>query len=81
MVIGGNGYQDGSFLSSVELFNWQTGEQCQIKNFFNSISAHSGTVLDGIPIICGGYRYSSGLDECYKLNKNDLSWERVSFIY
>ena len=80
MIIGGNGYIDGTTLDFVELFNWQTGEQCQIRDFYNDICAHTGTVLDGVPIICGGYRYSSGLDECYKLNKADMAWERVSFI-
>ena len=80
MIIGGNGYIDGTTLDSVELFNWQTGEQCQIGDFYKSVGAHSGTVLEGVPIICGGYESGHGLDECYKLNKDEMVWEQVCFI-
>ena len=81
MIFGGNG-QSGN-LKSVELFNWQTGEQCKLANPLPfTVAAHSGAVLDGVPVFCGGIavlgQYPETSNLCYKLNKETMTWERVS---
>ena len=46
IVIGG--YMAGR-LNSVELFNWQTLEQCQLPNLTYPINGHSAVVFDRVP--------------------------------
>ena len=53
MIFGGNRPPSG-YLKTVELYNWQTGKQCQLKEIPNKLSAHVGTVMDGVPVYCGG---------------------------
>jgi len=69
----------GSYATKlVELFNWQTGQICQLSDLPYDLDAGSGTVLDGIPIFCGNWRSGQGDKNCFKLNKGDLTWEKVS---
>ena len=74
------GINETGFLSSVELFNWQTGEQCHLPDLPYPVYGHVGTVLDGVPVFCGG---DNGLIQykCFKLNLTDLTWNRVSFQF
>ncbi len=62
----------------VELYNWQTGQICQLNDLPYDMDASSGTVLDGIPILCGTWQSGQGDKNCIKLNKDDLTWDRVS---
>ena len=79
LILGGQGSVDPT-TASVELYNWQTGEQCQLPDLPYNITAHTGTVLDGVPVFCGGY---TGLEsnpvenKCYKMDMNDKSWIQV----
>ena len=69
----------GSYATKlVELYNWQTGQICQLSNLPFDLEQTSGTVLDGIPIFCGNFNYGQGDTNCSQLNKDDLTWERVS---
>lgn len=74
------GINETGFLSSVELFNWQSGEQCHLPDLPYPVYGHVGTVLDGVPVFCGG---DNGLIQykCFKLNLTDLTWNRVSFRF
>ena len=65
-------------IASVELFNWKTGEHCQLKDLPYPISGHTGLVVNGIPVFCGGY---SNIYEtrCYQLNKGAQTWEQVNY--
>jgi hypothetical protein len=75
MIIGGKNNED---LSSVELFNWRTKEQCSLKDLPIKVRIHAGTVFQGIPIICGGYVSDETTDECYKYSILEKSWLAVS---
>ncbi len=79
MIFGGD-RTDDLRLSSVELYNWETGEQCQLGDLPRPISEHTGTVFNGTPVYCAGVRDQGYVnsEECYKFNKKDRTWERVS---
>ncbi len=47
MVIGGQ-------MSSVELFNYQTGQACSIQSLPIETSHAVGGLWDGYPVYCGG---------------------------
>jgi len=84
MILGGNGQSEN--LNSVELYNWQTGEQCKLESRLPfQVAAHSGIVLDGVPVFCGGVanlgQYPDASALCYKLNKENMTWERVSHLW
>jgi hypothetical protein len=49
MVIGGQVVS-----TSVELFNYQTGQACSIESLQIPIQGATGAVLDGYPVFCGG---------------------------
>jgi len=72
LIIGG---YTGSSISSVELYNWKTGEQCQLKDLPEPVSCQSGTVMEGTPIFCGNYRNTH--DKCYSFNKTSKTWSQV----
>jgi len=79
LIFGGNGYPGPSYLKSVELYNWQTGEQCQLSDLPIGTAAHSATIFQGVPVYCGGE--SIGIDNrCYKLNTVSMEWTQVSSI-
>ena len=69
-----------------ELYNWQTGEQCQLKDLPYGVAAHAGMVMDDIPAFCGGYFdvcVGGALladNRCFKLNKTDQSWIQVGHL-
>ncbi len=77
LILGG--YCKGR-LNSVELYNWQTGEICQLANLTIPINSQSATVLDGFPIYCGGYFGTAGWtsDRCFKFDKAARDWTEVS---
>ena len=77
LILGGNG--PGTFLSTVELYNWQTGEQCQLKDLPYGVAAHSATVMDNVPVFCGGYSQAPE-NRCFKLNQTDQSWIQVGYL-
>ena len=81
LIIGGDGDAlDDDRLASVELYNWETGEQCQLGDLPRPIAEHTGTVINGTPVYCGGVQDQGYVNsaECYKFNKKDRVWERVS---
>jgi len=67
-------------LITVEAFNWKTKEQCRLPDIPTGLRIHSGTVLYGIPIVCGGLNYEVPLSDCYKLKGDDGTWEAVSLF-
>ena len=82
MIIGGNGVGH-TYLKSVELYNWKTGKQCPLKDLPYQLSAHTSTVMDGVPVFCGGEGGEVGLapqSRCFKLNQTDKSWTQVSYL-
>lgn len=77
MILGGQ--QDiFNVLKSVELYNWQTGEQCTLGDLPYEVSAHSGTEIDGVPVFCGGIKDEEDQSECYKYNHEADSWEKIA---
>jgi len=78
MTIGGKSGND--YISSVELFNWETGEQCFLANLPDKFGLHAGAVLDGVPVFCGGYGPSNTRQKgCYKFDKVAKNWQNVSW--
>jgi hypothetical protein len=67
-------------LKSVELYNWRTGQQCQLGDLPSEIFAHSGTEIDGVPVFCGGIKDDEDQSDCYKYSSETDSWEKVSEI-
>ena len=78
MIIGGS---NGTLLDTVEMLNWKTGEQCYLKSKMPlTVSEHSGAVLDGVPVFCGGYGPSNTRQKgCYKFDKVAKNWQNVSW--
>ena len=74
------GINEVGFLSSVELFNWKTGEQCHLLDLPHAVYGHVGAVLEGVPVFCGG---DNGFIQykCFKFNLTDMTWNRVSTEY
>ena len=84
MIVGGyKKFPNKEPLTSVELFNWKTGEQCYLEELPFPVRGHSGTVLDGEPHICGGTfnETTQPTKRCYKFNKEGFVWEPVSFDF
>ena len=78
MIFGGNGISS-TRPKTVELFNWETGEHCKLGDLPFGVAAHSGTVMNGIPVFCGGYLDSSGDSSfCHKYNIQKQEWEQVN---
>jgi hypothetical protein len=66
---------------TVEALNWKTKEQCLLPEIPTGLRIHSGTVLYGTPVICGGLNYEVPQGDCYKLKEEDGIWESVSFRF
>jgi hypothetical protein len=81
MILGGNGENEKQ-LKSVELFNWETGKHCTLENLPFGVAAHSGIVMNGSPVFCGGYLDSSRSSSwCHKYNIRSKEWEKVENNY
>lgn len=79
MIIGGWNDDSMDGLTSVELFNWKTGEQCEMPlGLDNKLSAHVGAVISGTPIICGGFSDLQPQEDCYEYSSG--SWSRTSSL-
>ena len=78
IIFGGENMMKDVIMSTVELYNWRTGEQCQLKDLPFQVTAHSGIVMDDLPVFCGGNSPPVG-NQCFKLNKADQSWIKVGF--
>ena len=78
MIFGGNRPPSG-YLKTVELYNWQTGEQCQLKDLPYEVAGQAATVIDDVPVFCGGVSLTYE-NRCFKLNKTDQSWIQVGSI-
>ena len=76
MIFGGLD-SDASRPKTVELFNWETGEHCTLSDLPYGVSSFSGTVMDGIPVFCGGYTHSGQSGLCQKYNIEKKEWEQV----
>jgi len=62
----------------IELFNWKTGEQCNLNDLPFGRCSPLGAVFDGALVICGGYNGTVAYTECNKYNVATDSWETVS---
>jgi hypothetical protein len=67
-------------LSTVELFNWRTGQQCPLKDIPIKVRIHAGTVFRGIPMICGGFSSEVSIANCYNYSIQDKIWLPVSIM-
>ncbi len=76
------GYRNAEYLAEVELFNWKTQKQCRLENLPYPVGGHTGVVLNGIPIYCGGQKNNQTLysKNCYKFNMEDKDWTEVIII-
>ncbi len=81
MVIAGWNYDVGSF-DSVEAIDLTSEIQSCLSpsGYPFSGTYHVGTMLDGVPLVCGGYDDDRdiGTDECYWYNYNDNVWVPTS---
>ena len=75
MIIGGTSGSDT--LRSVELYNWQTGEQCYLADLPEGFARHTGAIFEGVPVVCGGTANSAKAD-CYDYNIKINTWSRVN---
>jgi hypothetical protein len=75
MTIGGKSGND--YISSVELFNWETGEQCFLANLPDKFGLHAGAVLDGVPVVCGGTAGDAAKTDCFEYDKTVKNWLKV----
>ena len=77
MIIGGSNGQ--TLLDTVELFNWKTRQQCTLQTRLPIIvSEHSGAVLSGVPLFCGGYGPLNLRQKgCYKYERTTQAWTSV----
>ena len=78
-IIFGGYAPEFSPIATVELYNWQTGEQCQLKDLPYGVTEHTGTVIGDVPVFCGGYSVNAE-NRCFKLNKTDQSWIQVHYL-
>ena len=78
LIFGGVSHGIG-ILTSVELYNWKTGEQCRMADLPVPITGPSATVLNGNPVFCGGITTGAynGTTHCFSLNKELAVWESV----
>ena len=77
MIIGGS--RGPNLLDTVEMFNWKTKEQCTLSSRLpEAVSEHTGAVIDGSPVYCGGYgTNNTRLKSCYKFDKSSQTWTNV----
>ncbi len=73
-MFGGSSDSSGLTLNSVELYNWRTGQQCQLPNLTYPIDGQVAVVMNGTPAYCGGYNSL----QCFKLDKVTRTWIKVS---
>jgi hypothetical protein len=74
MIIGGK--SGSNYIDSVELYNWQSGEQCQFAKLPEGFGLHSGAFFEGVPLVCGGSTGSAKAD-CYKYVPGSNYWLKV----
>ena len=68
MVAGGKMF--GAPMSTVQLFNTQSGQSCYKAGLPDAIVYAAGGIFDGFPALCGGKTYwLQHLDTCYKYNQ------------
>ncbi len=77
LVFGGLSDFSGSVLNSVELYNWRTGQQCQLPNLTYPIAGQVSIVMNGTPAYCGGTTDANSL-QCFNLDKVTRTWIKVS---
>ena len=79
LIIGGK--SAANYISAAELYNWETGAQCRVKDLPLAFGKHSGTVIDGVPIVCGGTTDAATIQtKCYKFDTKLKDWLNVSSI-
>ena len=72
VIVGGKNVKD---LDSVEAFNWKTKEQCRLNDLPLGVRIHSSAILEGTPIICGGFSVELAISSCFKYDPEADSWE------
>ena len=75
LIIGGKKVRG---MSSIEAYNWETGEQCQLNGLPLGISIHSATIFEGVPVICGGLSAEIPQVGCYKYLDQSDTWVATS---
>jgi hypothetical protein len=77
LIFGGYDYDTDSYVRSVELFNWQTGEQCDLPQPLPfGVSSPTAQLFEDAPVFCGGRLPENKNDNrCHRFNAG--SWERV----
>jgi hypothetical protein len=79
--LGGFSETSGSYLQSVELYNWRTGQQCQLPNLPSPVYASVAVSMNGTLAYCGGDKGSGNLvQQCFRLDKTTNTWVQVSVI-
>ena len=74
IIVGG--YDLNSELTSVELHNWKTGQQCLSTSLPYGNSYISGVVMEQMPAFCGGMS-SDSVSTCYKFDIAKKQWTQV----
>jgi hypothetical protein len=67
-------------MRSVEAVNWKTKEQCRLADLPEGIRIHSGAVLYGVPVVCGGFAFEIPLQTCHKFKEETGKWTTVRII-
>ena len=67
-------------MRSVEAINWKTKEQCRLADLPEGIRIHSGAVLYGVPVVCGGYSFEIPLQTCHKFQEETGKWKTVCVL-
>jgi len=75
MIIGGD--SSGGKENSTELFNWETGEHCKFVDLPYGVAGHIGTVINGVPVFCGGHLGSDPSRFCRKYIIQSKEWVQV----
>ena len=73
LIFGGS---NGSAIKSVELYNWKTGDHCQLDDLPEEARGHAAvTLTDGTVVYCGGWdKNSSAVTACYQKQLAETSW-------
>ena len=77
-MFGGLSDSSGLTLNSVELYNWRTGQQCQLPNLTNPVASQVSVVMNGTAAYCGGSNAAGRSLQCFKLDKATKTWMQVS---
>jgi len=55
-------------------------EQRLMLKYLQRMVGHSGTLINGVPIVCGGYNGDDYDVKCFQYQRYTKRWERVTFF-